>query len=629
MEINDVNTATTDSALLRVLIFGYSEFSQLMSSVLSSFADEATFKIVDAIVGSSVEIQGHIEAFEPDVVVSAGSNARYLRSALPIPVVSLNTTEWDVYNALEKASQVAQSVHFISFEKASCVAHAAQEKLGVSITESVYLTAEQAREQFYLASKKDDIAIVGASLVCGLAHNKNIPSFLVYSVESCRETIKAAIQQAKEWKKREKDHALLSWLLLQSQTPIIMVDENGDSLTLNKAAREHLSLSAKAELDLDSLIHPIGGKRETDGECEINGNEWWYHLDTINHGQGFKPMYVYQLYRKKPKQQATATQEKKDKHELVFVSKEIEGVIKQVKAYATSPSNVLLFGESGTGKELVARQIHKHSPYSEGKFIALNCSAIPSELFEGELFGHQDGAYTGSKRGGRKGLIEEAHSGALFLDEISELALDQQAKLLRFLQERSYRPLGGNQEKDVDLKLIAASNRSLADMVANGEFREDLFYRLNVFNIFIPPLRARVDDIEHIASFKLTQLVERYRLAYTEADVFSHIAKYLTAHHWPGNIRELENVLERIVAYLHTVDDIKRLEPALRQITPELFSAPTQSQFYRGEGQLKTQEEALILAALEQCQGDKHKAAQKLGISHTTLWRRLKTIKQQ
>ena len=122
-------------------------------------------------------------------------------------------------------------------------------------------------------------------------------------------------------------------------------------------------------------------------------------------------------------------------------------MLQQVKAFSTSPSNVLLFGESGTGKELVARQIHHQGPYAGGKFVALNCSAIPSELFEGELFGHQDGAYTGSKRGGRKGLIEEAENGALFLDEISELALDQQAKLLRFLQERSYRPLGGTKSE--------------------------------------------------------------------------------------------------------------------------------------------------------------------------------------
>ncbi|GEA12602.1 sigma 54-interacting transcriptional regulator [Alteromonas sp. KUL49] len=629
MDIKDVNKATTDNSALKILIFGYNEFSQLMSSVLSSFDGDAQFKIVDAIVGSSHEIQGHIEDFSPDVVVSAGSNARYLQSALPIPVVPLITTEWDIFHALEKASQVTDEVHFISFSEAHCTSHIAQEKLGVTITESVYLTAEQAREQFYLASQRENIAIVGASLVCGLANSRNIPSFMIYSEQSCRDTIKEAIQQGKAWRKQEKDQALLSWLLMQSQTPIIMVDEKGDSLTLNNAAREHLNLSSRAEIDLDALIHPIGEKRETDGECEINGNEWWFHLDTIDHGQGFKPMYVYQLYRKKVKQSLPTATHKSDKHELVYVSKAIENVTQQVKAYASSPSNVLLFGESGTGKELVARQIHKQSPYADGKFVALNCSAIPSELFEGELFGHQDGAYTGSKRGGRKGLIEEAQNGALFLDEISELALDQQAKLLRFLQERSFRPLGGNQEKDVDLKLIAASNRSLSEMAASGEFREDLFYRLNVFNITVPPLRERPEDIKHIAIFKLKKLIQRYKVEISVHDLFNSIERYLNGHRWPGNIRELENVLERIVAYLHTVDDIERLPHMLHQITPELFSAPTQTQSYRGEGQLKTQEEELILAAINKWQGDKHKAAQELGISHTTLWRRLKTIRQK
>lgn len=621
MENNNVKSVRLDQPQLRILIVGYNEFSQLVGSVLPEYVGEAQFKIVDSIVGSTKEIQQHISEFDPDVIVSAGSNARYLQSALSIPVVSMQTTEWDVFEAVEKASKVSKSIHIISFAEASCAAKLADSHLNIDIVESIYLTADQAREQFHIASQSEGIAVVGASLVCGLANSKGIPSFLIYTERSCRKTLQSAIDEAKKARLLAKEQALVSWLLTKSQTPIIMVDESDDALTLNSAAKHHLNLSTNAEVDLDALIHPSGGKRETDGECEINGEEWWFHLDTLSEGSTNK--FVYQLYRKKLKK-TPSKQAASPRHDLVYQSNEIEAVLQQVKAFSTSPSNVLLFGESGTGKELVARQIHHQGPYAGGKFVALNCSAIPSELFEGELFGHQDGAYTGSKRGGRKGLIEEAENGALFLDEISELALDQQAKLLRFLQERSYRPLGGNQEREVDLKLIAASNRSLSEMVNEGAFREDLYYRLNVFNISIPPLRERPDDILHIAAHKLEKLLNRYGVSHSPSTILEHLNDSFIAHNWPGNIRELENVLERVVAYLHTVNDLGRLQTALPQIAPELSGG--RQPVLADKGIIKIKENELILAALARWKGDKRKAAQDLGISQTTLWRRLKTI---
>ncbi|MGB2426113.1 MAG: sigma 54-interacting transcriptional regulator [Alteromonas sp.] len=623
MDTNEVNSTAAPDNKLKVLIFGYKEFSQLMSSVLDSYRALAEFRIVDAIVGTSFEIQAHIASFKPDVVVSAGSNAHYLKSALTIPVVSLETTEDDVLFALRAAAQVADEVHFVSFAKRSVAAELASTHLQTKIEQTIYVTPDQAREQFYIAAKNDNVAFVGASLVCGLAAGRDIPSFLVYSADSCRRTLDIALEKAQLWRNQQDQKALLTWLTDKSKTPIIMIDSDDESIVLNQAARRDLNLSKTVAEDLDALVHPEGGQRQSDGECEVNGSEWWFHLDTVD--QDVSKKFIYQLYKKQPKTvHAQLAPKANKKHKLVYQSKQLDAVLKQAKAFSSSPSNVLLFGESGTGKELVARRIHQMGPYQQGKFVALNCSAIPSELFEGELFGHQDGAYTGSKRGGRKGLIEEAQGGALFLDEISELALDQQAKLLRFLQERSFRPLGGNQERDVDLKLIAASNRSIKDMVQQGAFREDLFYRLNVFNITIPPLRARTADIAAISYAKLNELALRYGLTIAPEQILQTIEPALVQYHWPGNIRELENVLERVVAYLHSVKDVSELSWALEHIAPELKhnnkTAPN--------GVLRSKEQELILATLEKWLGDKHKAAQELGISHTTLWRRLKEIQQ-
>lgn len=607
-------------APVKVMIFGHKEFSQLVSSVIPEFADKAQFKIIDAIVGSAAEIQQHIDRFNPDVVVSGGVNASYLDSMLDIPVASLDVTESDIIEAVTRAAQVSRKIVLFNFKRKSAVIPLLESSLNIHIQEVLYTRPDEARESFHIVSTQKDIAIVGASLVCGLAAQNNVLSFMFYSAESCRNTLRHAIDMGSTNRASKTEYALTNWLLKQSRTPIIMTDANGESVTLNEAARQELDLSLDFEIDLAELIHPEDAVRPTDGECQINGNEWWFHQDKVDAQN--QTMHVYQLYRKKTDAKP-ADKTLHHNHQLTFQSSSLDQVMKQVNSFSTSPSNVLINGESGTGKELVARAIHNASPYAKGKFVALNCSAIPTELFEGELFGHRDGAFTGSKRGGRKGLIEEAQNGVLFLDEISELAMDQQAKLLRFLQERHYRPLGSNEEKPVVLKLVAASNKSLKSLVEKGLFREDLFFRLNVFNIHIPPLRMRPEDILCIARNKLQMFLNTYQLNIGVDDILAQIKTALTNYSWPGNVRELENVLERIVACLHMDKDLANLETALRQIAPELF---VEARLDGAEGLVRSKELELVADAMNKFAGDKQKAAEYLGMSQTTLWRRLKRI---
>ena len=603
---------------VKILIFGHKEFSQLMTSVLPEYSDQAKFKLVDAIVGSVSEIDQHISQFLPDVIVSAGSNAAYLKSSLDLPVVSLDCSITDIISAVQRASQVARNIVMINFAEASPVVPVLEAALNVTVQEKIYSTPEQARELFQLTRQQPNIAYVGASLVCGLATQQNIPSFLLYSAESCRNTIANAILIANQHQLSNQGTALTQWLLSQSKTPIFMTDEEGESIVFNQAARHDLGVDNDNCSDLENLIHSEELKRPTDGECCIQGIDWWFHQDCVRI-QG-KPLYVYQLYRKKPKPEKVKTS---SRHPLVFESPALEKVMQQVKAFSFSPSNVLIYGESGTGKELVARAVHEASPFSEGNFVALNCSAIPTELFEGELFGHRDGAFTGSKRGGRKGLIEEAQDGVLFLDEISELALDQQSKLLRFLQERHYRPLGSNEEKPANLKVVAASNKALKELVTQGTFREDLFFRLNVFHINIPPLRSRPEDIASIAVQKLSRFITTYHSQFSVDQILSEILPTLVKYSWPGNVRELENVLERVVASIQMVDDLSKLNEILRDISPEVFLA---TEFENDQALVRTKELELVVDAMTKFDGDKQQVANYLGLSQTTLWRRLKHI---
>jgi len=316
-----------------------------------------------------------------------------------------------------------------------------------------------------------------------------------------------------------------------------------------------------------------------------------------------------------------AMREERTFHGILGKSEAIEKVFATIEKVADYKTTVLIQGESGTGKELVADALHARSVYADGELVAVNCGAIPEELFESELFGYVEGAFTSSRRGGRRGLFEQAHRGVIFLDEIGEMPLSQQAKLLRVLEERRVRPLGTNRELNLDLKVVAATNCDLRERVHAGRFREDLFYRLNVFYLYLPPLRERPSDIPEIARYLLREYAARYGQSLDDAAVWEMLAPRFSAYAWGGNVRELENFVERIVVSLARFDSIEALRSALPRVLPELFE-PCRD---RGSGgTLRERELDSIREALARFDQDKTRAAEYLGISQTTLWRRLK-----
>jgi DNA-binding NtrC family response regulator len=291
-------------------------------------------------------------------------------------------------------------------------------------------------------------------------------------------------------------------------------------------------------------------------------------------------------------------------------SKAMETVFDQIRAVAPTDTTVLLLGESGTGKELVARAIHWHSARRDGRFVAVNCAAIPETLLESELFGHEKGAFTGADRK-RRGLFVEANGGTLLLDEIAEMPLGLQVKLLRALQDHVIRPVGGNEEIRLNIRLISATNRDLLSLVREGKFREDLYYRLAVIPIRIPSLKERPEDIQLLAGYFLQRVAEGMG---KQIDGFQEDAmKWLLNHRWPGNVRELENVVERAATLatgpLITLDDLRvefaSLEAAEGGLRPTL--AQLESQYIR--------------RILEETKGDKQAAARILGLSVRTIQR--------
>ncbi len=289
----------------------------------------------------------------------------------------------------------------------------------------------------------------------------------------------------------------------------------------------------------------------------------------------------------------------------------MEKLSRRLERVAASSSIVLLTGESGVGKEMTARMIHDRSAVSSGPFMALNIGGLPENLVESELFGYEKGAFTGADKQ-KKGLFELAGGGTLFLDEIGEMALPLQVKLLRVLQERQYRRLGGLDNISIDARIITATNRKLEDMVEEGLFREDLYYRLNVARIEIPPLRERMEDLPRLTGFLIDKLNRKMSL---QVKTLSRDAwELLSAHSFPGNIRELENILERSMIFAE--DDIIRGDDL--EMTASPVSRPESPSGEQGRT-LKELEKSSIRSALQRWEGNRSRAAKELGISRRTI----------
>ena len=272
---------------------------------------------------------------------------------------------------------------------------------------------------------------------------------------------------------------------------------------------------------------------------------------------------------------------------------------------------VLLTGETGTGKEVFARAIHNNSPRSDKPMVSINCAAIPSELLESELFGYAEGAFTGAKKGGKKGKFQMANGGTLFLDEIGDMPLHMQAKILRVLQEGEVEPVGGSGPEPVDVRILAATNRNLKEDVAAGRFRQDLYYRLSAFSLELPPLRSCPEDICFIIDNLMEKIQQKYGV--TRKNLSGEAFSKLIAYDWPGNIRELENVLESAVALSES--DIIYAEQIRLESEPVRMGL---------KERLKIEEEKIIRQTLAQCGGSRSRAMEQLGLSKTVFYGKLK-----
>lgn len=494
-----------DLERVRVCLIGNSKLSQVVHSLVPEFESLAHITIIDNVFNDAVKAaRDLIERQQVDIFISAGANAFYLQNTLPIPVLALKVEQADLIQALLTAQRISSKILLLTYERQEINLDLFGLFDDIELVPYTYSTAEHAKEIFHSVRNEGFGVVIGSSFACDMADFAGLQSVLLYSRESCRNWLRKAIRQAGQHKRDSQQNAVSQFLLEQNPQPQLLTNRNGKVIAWNSAACVLIpKIRQRRPLDglLDSKILETPMLRAEgillgDRLCSLSKQPFELNGELT----GF--LYSFQL--------SPVVVREEDGRRLVFQSSRMAEVQNQLNVYGSTPSTVLIRGETGTGKELAARQVHVSSSNAKGPFVAINCAAIPAELFESELFGYADGAFTSARSGGKSGLLESANNGTFFMDEINSLPLPQQAKLLRVLQEREVKPVGSRRSIALNIKFVAACNVDLMDEVQAGRFREDLYYRISTFAVHIPPLRERTEDIPLLIDYLMRRESARY-----------------------------------------------------------------------------------------------------------------------
>lgn len=605
---------------VRVCLIGNTKLSKLVHSLIPEFEALARITIIDNIFNDAVlAARDLIERQAVDVFISAGANAFYLHDTLPMPVLGLKVEQTDLIQAVLTARLISPRILLLTYERQETNLEFLGLFDGLELSHRTYSTAEHAKEIFHNLRDQGFGVVIGSSYACDLAEQWGLNSVLLYTRESCRNLVRKAIRHAGEHKRQQQQRALAQFLLEQSHSAQILTNREGSLVSWNAGASSLVpSISRRRRLDglLDAKVlasDSISAEGLLLGERLCSLSKQPFDVD------GERVGYLYHIVPSPVATQAS------DQRKLVYQSSLMADVQNQLLVYGATPGTVLIRGETGTGKELAALQVHQASANASGPYVAINCAAIPAELFESELFGYADGAFTSARSGGKSGLLESANGGTFFMDEINSLPLAQQVKLLRVLQEREVSPVGSRRSIPLDIKFVAATNVDLMEDVCAGRFREDLYYRISAFQVHIPPLRERQEDIPVLIDYLMRRESIRYGVEVALEDLVKAISPIFRRYRWPGNVRELENYVERLIVSLKLYGNWELLVESLPKILPELYEQPSMEP--RG-GHLHNIEQEEIVKALQIFGGNKGQAAEYLGISQTTLWRRLKRLRE-
>lgn len=624
------------------LIAPYAELAQLAHQVCRELGMKAAIAVGDLAEG--VRVARELVAEGAEVIISRGGTATAISLQLDVPVVEIAVSAFDLVRALAEARKYGRRIGVVGFRNVIYGSKSLEEILGVHIQEIEVKTEEEAPAAIAIAREANLEVIVGDAVSVRWSKEQGLAAVLV---TSGKEAIGLALREAQELaevRRKERARAEQFKVILDfTYEGIIATDQEGRISLVNPAAEKILGVAeghllgrpANEVLPGLALQHVQESGKARLGELHRAGNSLVVQnvvpviadgeivgavatFQDAGHLQAVEAKVRQELYLKGHVAQFTFA-------DIVTASPTMQRVIAQAKEFAMAEATILITGETGSGKEMLAQSIHNASRRKNGPFVAVNCAAVPESLLESELFGYEEGAFTGARKGGKKGYFELAHHGTLFLDEIGELPLNLQARLLRVLQQKAIMRVGGDRVVPVDVRIIAATHRDLEEAVKAGAFRRDLYYRLNVLRLYLPPLRQRQEDIPLLVQ----QLVEKIccRTGRLPPAIGPEVLQVFQRYAWPGNVRELENILERLVVLRSgkevSLEDIRELVDTVQAEAQD--GADTGTLKIELKGTLDDMEKAIIYRTLEATGYDREETCRRLGISKTTLWRRLKS----
>lgn len=657
---------TPYSPRLKIAAVGFHGLRNLLEAAAPSYAGVADVAVLDRIYDDAVQSITDLRASSGiDAVVAAGSNGQFLRERLDLPVVLVKPDGFDLMRILSGAALRARRIALVTYGPPPTELLLFNERFSLQLEVRSYSNEQEAGECVESLAATGVDTVVAPGLVVDLARARGMEGVLLYSQGAVREAMGAAIDIARVARQETDRREKLNTILAQLKDGVVAVDMEERIEAVNPAMEAFIGLPADQLLGRRlsavqgelSLAHTLRtGMAEMEQVQQVGGRTSVVtRMPILEQGRRTgavlvcqDPVVIQRLDRSLRTRHLPPSQHAKyGLANLVGESKALRNVKRLAVSCAQSTATVLIVGESGTGKELLAQGIHNASARRAQPFVAINCAAFPESLLESELFGYVEGAFTGSSRGGKMGLFEAAHTGTIFLDEIGEMPLSLQTRLLRVLQEREVLRIGATVPTPVDLRVIAATHRNLSKQVAEGRFRQDLYYRLNILSLRLPPLRERHGDLplltRHLAE-KIAMRLGAPRLA--DEVLVKAVVEAGRDYDWPGNIRELENLIERILVFREPAAQGGGItQEELRDIAPELFTQRALSfEGADGGGQVAAEDSSVstpaalveadlqaverrhLLKVLEQSGGNREEAARLLGVSRTTLWRRMRRL---
>ena len=640
--------------MIRLLVIvPYPELKEIVDYVLAHHPERER---LDADVQvMTVEDTPDVPADEYDAIIARGYSAqKTIARYKNIPTICLDISGYDMLRAVIECQKLFHpgKIAICGFESRLFEAEEICRMVGVNaavFAPVLHDDLEKTMERI-LASGCD--AVVGGYSACILAEHKGIPSVVI---KTGQETVARAVAEAVRTVDRIRGERVIpqmyKTIIYSSEDGLLYVDRNGVIRVRNRVVRQMNGDVSLMDRKLKTVLPYLYKDFETvmTGGLEQSGRILTIPGTKTRVSVSCRPVIANkeisgaviclsditliqnlesQIRRKLSERGLKARYTFDD---ILHESGTMKETIETARRYAATDSNVIIVGETGTGKELFAQSIHNSSRRKNGPFVAINCAALPENLLESELFGYVEGAFTGTSRGGKMGLFEQAHGGTLFLDEVEEISLSTQSKLLRTLQEKQVRRIGDNKVIDIDVRILSATNKSITRLSEEGGFRKDLMYRLDVLRLFLPPLRQRERDVEFLFCHLLGKLCQDMgvKAPVTEPEALELLYQYP----FMGNIRELGNIAERALVLgdgsILTKEELSRAlyprdleEAGMEERKTETKESGTACTAFPADPLRPEQER--ILEALERCGGSRVRAAGLLGMDRSTLWRKMK-----